>query len=249
MKNKIFLYYIMPLQVIQYEEPKLKVCKMKCDDELDKKLNKYELTKLLNEHSTISFIGAPKSGKTNLLYSFFKSKEIFFNVFENIFLFQPESSNNSMSDNIFNEIPDEQKFEELNITNLNHILEYIKEEDYKYNTCIIFDDVGSQLKNADIEKTLKKIQQNRRHLHITSIFLQQTYYSMPKDIRKLYSKMFIFKVSRMEMETIFKELVETKKKYIDDILEIVYDKPYEYLFLDVVSQRTFKKFNEIIVVP
>ena len=90
------------ISLIENEKPHLKVCQMKCDNQLDSKLNNYELTKFLNEHSTSCFIGKPKSGKTNLIYSFFKSKEIFNSTFHNVFIFQPPTSRASMKDNIMN---------------------------------------------------------------------------------------------------------------------------------------------------
>ena len=46
------------------DKPNLAICRMNCDDGLHDKLNNYELTKLMNNHSTNLFLGAPKSGKT-----------------------------------------------------------------------------------------------------------------------------------------------------------------------------------------
>ena len=65
--------------------PKLPQCKFLCDGKLDQKLDDYELTKFLNCHSTTLFIGKPRSGKTSLLYSLFKSKKLLKQCFENIF--------------------------------------------------------------------------------------------------------------------------------------------------------------------
>ena len=41
------------------KKPKLKACEMICDKELNSKLNKYELTKFLNAHTTNLLIGKP----------------------------------------------------------------------------------------------------------------------------------------------------------------------------------------------
>ena len=57
-------------------KPNLKVCQFVCDTKLDAKLDKHDLTKFLNRHSVNLIIGKPASGKTNLLYSFFKSKDL-----------------------------------------------------------------------------------------------------------------------------------------------------------------------------
>ena len=61
----------MSIRIIENEKPMLPHCKMLCDTKLHDKLDDYEVTSFLNNHSTTLFIGKPKSGKTSLLYSFF----------------------------------------------------------------------------------------------------------------------------------------------------------------------------------
>jgi hypothetical protein len=88
---------------------------------------------------------------------------------------------------------------------------------------------------------------NRRHKHVSIYFLVQTYFSIEKDIRKLFSNLFVFKCSKKEMEIIFDELVELPKDYILPIMKVVYDKPYQYLFINTDTQRLFKNFDEILI--
>ena len=68
-----------------------------------------------------------------------------------------------------------------------------------------------------------------------------------KPIRKLFSNIFVFRVSKNELETIFEEVVESKKDYIYDIAKIVFSTPHQYLFINTDSQRLFKGFDEIII--
>ena len=103
----------MTLSIKLNNKPKLQTLQMLCDGGLAEKLNKYELTRYMNTHSTNLFIGRPGSGKTSLLYSFFKSKELFAKVYHNIFLFQPSASRASMKDKLLDKLPDENKYEEL----------------------------------------------------------------------------------------------------------------------------------------
>jgi hypothetical protein len=149
-----------------------------------------------------------------------------------------------MKDQLFEQLPDDQKFDELTADNLQYIKDNLDPEE---NTCIIFDDQGAYLKNNETKKQLKELIMNRRHLHISIFFLVQTYLSIERDIRKLFSNCFIFRCSKKEMETIADELIETSKDYINDIVKIVYDKPYEYLFINTDTQRIFKGFDEIII--
>jgi GTPase SAR1 family protein len=235
------------LRIKKNNSPTLKTLEMLCDGGLADKLNNYDLTTFMNTHSTNLFIGRPGSGKTSLLYSFFKSKELFAKVYHNIFLFQPSASRSSMKDKLFDKLPDENKYEELSFENLNDVMTRIKDEDNEYNNCIIFDDMGAYLKNKETKQLLKELIYNRRHLRTSIFFLVQTYLSIEKDIRKLFSNIFVFKVSKKELETIFEEVVEREKDNILPISRIVYDKPYEYLFINTDTGRLFKKFDEILM--
>ena len=234
------------ITIQQNDKPDLKHCEMLCDKGLHKKLNEYELSKFMNNHATNLFIGRPGSGKTSLLYSFFKSRELFAKVFHNIFLFQPSHSRASMKDKLFDKLPQEQIYDELNYDTLSDVMDIIKNEDKKYNNCIIFDDMTAHLKNNDTFKLFKELVNNRRHLHTSIFFLVQTYHSIPKEIRRLFSNVFVFRVSKNELETIFEELVEKRKECVLEVSKIVFDKPYNFLYINTETQRLFKNWDELI---
>jgi hypothetical protein len=225
-------------------KPDLPICQMSCDTKLHHKLDDYEITKFMNCHSTNLLIGKMGSGKTNLLYSFFKSKKLMNKVYDKIILFQPSSSRASMRDKLFDQLADEQKFEELNLENLLAAEELCDEEG---NNCIIFDDMGAYLKDKEIKKKLKEMIMNRRHKHLTIYFLCQTWFSIEKDIRKLFSNIFVFKVGKKELENIFEEVIERPKDLVMPISKLVYDKPFQFLFINVDSGRLFKTWDEIIL--
>ena len=148
-----------------------------------------------------------------------------------------------MKDKIFDNIPDDQKFEELNLENLNDVESSLDDG----NNIIIFDDMTAYLKDNEIQKKLKEFVFNRRHKHLSIIFLVQSWLSVPKDIRKLFTNIFVFKVSKNEMEQIFDEVVELPKQYILPLMKLTYDKPHQYLFINTDSQRLFKGFDEILI--
>ena len=230
------------------KKPKLKACEMICDKELNSKLNKYELTKFLNAHTTNLLIGKPRSGKTSLLYSLFQSSRCLKKCFHNIYLFQPSHSRGSMKDKLFDKLPDDQKYEELDYESLDEVMDRIKMSDPDHNNCIIFDDMTVYLKDYHVEKLLKELVFNRRHLRTSIFFLCQTYISVPKDLRKLFSNLFIFRVNKNELKLIFEEQIEDKTKVnlISEITKLVFDRPFQFLFINTDTQRFFKNFDELL---
>lgn len=165
-------------------------------------------------------------------------------VFDKVFLFQPSASRASMSDKLFDRIPDDQKYEELTLENLIDAESKLSEDG---NNVILMDDQTAYLKNKETLKKLKELVFNRRHKHLSIYFLVQTWYSVPKEIRKMFSNIFIFKVSKNEMTAIFDEVIEHNMDYVLPLLKLVYDKPYQYLFVNTDSQRLFKGFDEIVL--
>jgi AAA15 family ATPase/GTPase len=235
----------MTLQIQKNKSPNLKPVKMVCDNGIAKKLNEYELTKFLNCHSTNLLIGAPGSGKSSLIGSFFSSKELLKHTYHNLFLFCPPNSIASMADNIYESIPNQ--YDELTYENLKDTIDKIKEEDGRYCNAIILDDQGAYLKNKETKKLLKELVMNRRHLRTSIFFLTQTYLSVDREIRKLFSNLFVFKVSKKELELIFDEQVEEAKDLILPISKLVFNKKYNFLFINTDTGRLFRNFDEIII--
>lgn len=224
------------------EKPKMPVCKMNCDVPLHEKLDNYEMTKYLNCHQSSLIVGKPQSGKTSFLYSLFKSKHLLKKVYHKMFLFQPHQSRQSMKDNIFSKLPEDQLYDELSLENLDDMMGKLDEG----CNAVIFDDMTAYLKDKSVAKRLREILFNRRHLHISVFFLVQNYYSVPKDIRKVFNNLILFRCSKMEMKTIFDEVIETKAKHQDEIVKLTFDVPHSYMFINLDSQRIFKNFDELI---
>jgi len=193
-------------------------------------------------------IGKPRSGKTSLLHSMFQSRSMLRHCYNSVYLFQPVQSGASIENNIFDKLPEDQIFRELTFDNLYEVKCRI-DEDAKdgHTSCIIFDDVTAQLKNKATMKLFKELAFNRRHERLSMFFLVQTYFSVPKEIRRLFSNLFIFKTSKNEMANIFDEIIELPIEYMRPIMKLTYDQPYQYLFVNTDSNRLFKCFDEIII--
>ena len=229
----------------------LKVPDFSCDNNpLGEHLNDYDMLSHLNCYGFTGLIGKPGSGKTSIVISWLtgkKKNKVFRKVFDHILLVMPESSRNSLKKNIFEKHDPDKMFEELTSTTINTIYDMLltsSKENEK--TLLILDDVGASLKRNDIQTMLKRIIFNRRHLKVHIVVMLQSFTTAPLVIRKLYTNVIMFKPAKKEFETLFEELFETKKDNAMDIMNFVYDKPHQYLFLNVDSQRMFKGFDELI---
>jgi GTPase SAR1 family protein len=203
----------MNLTIKQNPKPNLKIDKMLCDIQLDDKLNDYEITKFLNRHTTNCFLGVPGSGKTTLLNSLFRSKNILKSVFHDIYLFQPSHSRTSMKNDIWEKgIKPENRYDDLNFENLTTVLDTIKSQEKTNNSCIIFDDVGSFLKEKEIVLFLKDAMANHRHYSLRLYFCVQTIKMLPFELRRMMDNLFVFRSSKETLNTIFEEYLELENK-------------------------------------
>jgi len=192
-------------------------------------------------------LGKPKSGKSSLLWAMLKNKKMLNKVFDNVYLFQPSHSRASIKNNIFKKHPKDKMFEELNYEDLDEVMERIRGTDPNENNVIIFDDQSAYLKNKETLRLFKELIFNRRHLRTSIYFLNQTFFSVPKELRRLFSNIFVFKVSRNEMKNLFEEVVEQDhvKDLMPEISKMVFDRPYQYLFINTDNQKFYKGFDRI----
>jgi hypothetical protein len=238
----------MNINIKQNKKPKLCMPSFNVDNELSSKLNKYEITKLMNKSNFTLFLGKAGSGKTSMMTSFF-SPQLFKKVYHTIFLFMPSNSRSSLKDNFFDEsLDEEQIFDDVNHENLLETYETAKSNALEScNTLIIFDDVQKFFKEKDIQKLLLHMINNRRHARLSIWQCCQNYFQIPKQIRAGLTDLFIFKVNKSELENIFLDQVEQYKDDFMKIMKMVYNEPYNFLYINTNSQRMFFNWNEILI--
>jgi putative ribosome biogenesis GTPase RsgA len=237
------------MNIIKNKEPKLLMPSFSVDTQLSKKLNEYDITRLMNKSNFSLFLGKSGSGKTLLMTSFLKPSALFKKVYHNVFLFMPSNSRNSMKDNFFDKnIPEDQIFDNVSYEDLLSVYDIAKENALEnFNTLIIFDDTQKYFKEKSIEKLLLHIINNRRHARISIWLCCQNYITIPKTIRQGLTDLFIFKINKTEMENIFNEQIEQFKDNFMNIMKNVYDKSHTFLYINTNSQRLFKNWDEIII--
>lgn len=238
----------MNFKIKQNKYPNLKMPSFSVDDELSKKLNDFEITKLMNKSNFSLFLGRAGSGKTSLLCSFLKTKNLFNKVYHNVFLFMPSNSRASIKDNFFDKhLPEQNIFSDVNFEDLNNVYSLSKEDAKEgFKTLIIFDDTQRYLKNKDVQKLLLHIINNRRHARISIWMACQNYFSIPLQVRSGLTDLFIFKVSKKEMLQITEEHLEHIKD-IENITKHVYIEPHTFLYLNTNTQKLFRNWDEILI--
>jgi KaiC/GvpD/RAD55 family RecA-like ATPase len=242
----------MKIELKENKKLDLAIPQFNCDhNPLGEHLNQYEMLSHLNSFSFTTVLGRPASGKTSLVISFLTGKadkKVFRKVFNHVILVMPSSSRNSIKKNPFKNHPPEKMYEELDYNTISTIYEGLLESSEKNEkTLLLLDDIGASIKNKEIQKILRKIIYNRRHLKVHIICMLQSYISLPKEVRKLITNAFLFKPSKVEMENFCEELFETKKDKAIEIMNYVYDKPHQYLMLNVENQKMYKGFDELII--
>ena len=61
------------------------------------------------------------------------------------------------------------------------------------------------------------------------------------------TSLFVFKPSKVEFENLARETLEFDRDLALKIMNVAYDKPHQWLMINVESQRMFKGFDEVVV--
>jgi KaiC/GvpD/RAD55 family RecA-like ATPase len=236
------------IEIIKHKKLPLDIPIFTCDGSINDTLNLYPMLSNLNGFKFTCLIGKPGMGKTSVLISFLTSKKVFKKVFHRVVIIMPTSSRNSMKKNPFKKHLPERMHDELDLSTLNKIYDDLLESsEAKETTLLVMDDVGAALKNNDIQKLLRKIIYNRRHLKVHIIMLVQSYLSVPRELRKLVNNVIMFKPSKVESEILLNELFEYSKNDTLSLIKYAYTKPHDYIMLNVDNQKIYKDYNELII--
>jgi len=205
-------------------------------------------------------IGKPGTGKTTLILSLVcKQGKAFNKKFDKVYVFSPSLM--SVSNDPFELIPDDQKFEEANMENLQGVLDSIKDTGDK--VLIILDDCISDIRGkgrGQVENLLQKIFFNRRHLcngpnhtggSCSVIATSQTYNKVDPKLRKTASHLIFYEnKQKKELESIFDEVILIPKQEFHDVLRYIYDKKHNFMYIDTSLQDNksiHKNFNQLVI--
>ena len=238
------------MRLLIHNKPKLKMPEFKVDEPLSKHLEDDPLLSNMNKSFCCGLIGKAGSGKTSLMVSFLQTPKKFKKVFNKIYVFMPNSSRNSMKNNIFDVLPEDQLFEGVSYEILSEVYERLLEStEDNHKSLLVFDDVQSYLKNKEVEVNLLHIIANRRHLRCSFFIIAQNYNKIPKNIRQSFTDILLFNVGKEEYINIYEENINLSKddfsKVLTEYRSIKKTESNSFIYIHD-KDKIFINWNEII---
>jgi hypothetical protein len=212
----------------------------------------------------IYIVGAPASGKSNLLLALLMShptkknpnKPLYYHkFFDRIELIS--GSLQTLPEKVLDKLPEEQQHNHFSDELLNNILLDMKQGE-NINNLIVLDDC---IKDLNRSKTLCKMYLNRRHVThdadksghggLAILTTGQKYNMLNLEVRCNQSHYVLFKSSnRSEIDFIVNELMtDLSKEEQTELLKMAWKDKYSFLFIDVLKPKEDKyyiKFDKVI---
>ena len=232
---------------------KFKPIKFNVDDILDENIK----APFPNKSFFWVIVGKPGSGKTSLMLNCLSNKKrhtrVYYKVFDKILVVMPKNSRLSIKDNIFDDLPEDQLFENFDDSVVNRVKEIRdeytilnKKKKRNRNTLLILDDVTAYLK--DNPRALIELATNRRHLKLSIILLVQFIRSVPRPVRFQVTHITFFKPSNeLDLHIILEEYVNMKKDDFNDLTRFVFVDKHDSLTIDKDSEFYYKNLQKIIM--
>jgi len=208
----------------------------------------------------MTIIGKPGSGKTNLLVNMLTNRNIYKRVFDKVLLVMPKTSIQSLKNNIFEDLPESQQFNELTpevFDTIKHIRnefdkmdDECKKNDKKprtRNMLLILDDVTAQLKDKENQKLLIELSTNRRHLHLSIILISQYLRAIPRAVRSQTTNLVYFKpANELDNNIVRDEYINLPRETFNNLMRFTFKNQHDFLFIDKNNETYYKNLQKII---
>lgn len=215
--------------------------RFKCDTSIHEQIE-YPMPK---RSFFMTVIGSAGSGKTSLMVNMLRSPQMYKRAFHHVYLVMPPNSLASLDMKAFQK--HDKVYEELTFETLDKIHERAKasSEEGEFSILVI-DDQTAALKDREVQRLMKQLIFNRRHLRLSIVMLVQSYNAIPLSVRKTVGHFAMYKPrNKKEYGAIFDELIFLDQQTADDLMRFVFRERYDFLFCDVEQSLFFRNFDRI----
>ena len=202
-------------------------------------------------------VGAPGSGKTNLLISLLTSKKpkYYKRFFDHIEIIS--ESLQTLPKSFLKQLNEEQQHNKFDDDLIYDLVTKMKKNENN-NNLIVIDDC---IRSINRSKNLSKLYLNRRHITHDSekeghgglaiITTSQKYTLLPLEFRNANSDIILFRTcNAMELNKIKEELLyDLDKELQDELLKIAWNKKYSFLYIKVnapLEDKYYINFDKVI---
>ena len=204
------------------------------------------------KNATYLIIGGQGTGKSTFISSIAtatkKKCRVWSKKFNKVYYFTPENAFSSEKYHCFKD--HDKVYHELTSNSLDEVMDEMEEDKSpKFNNLIIIDDFSEELRQKGrFEKVLNKLLYKHRHYNATVVLSVLHLRSIGVPFRKLIDYTILFKnKSLKELQDYIIELLPYNMKEVKKIFDYVFDKPYNFLFINNRTGTLHKNMNRLLI--
>ena len=114
------------------------------------------------------------------------------------------------------------------------------------NSCVFLDDVAYALKERPVERLLRELFFNARHLHCCIFLVSQTLRSIPSKVRLAASHVLAFEpANRLEANVLASEFICLDPKSAGALFVQCFNNKHDHLLIHTAERKVYSNFNQV----